>query len=656
MVETVVNFYGINYYCLNHVNLTNTGKNQFYVYIIFSIEKLYLRRREKYTLQRRNLLRVFLLSIFTFAFGWIIKRESDNTIMQRSSSREFTRESESDTSEIKLLTEQLADIVTVNVKNYFYVGESDWTNAINRAIEFIKMIVDAPTGNKPLLFFPYNPDSYKTTSTIVIPHGVNILMESPILYMGTDGADILRVGKAKTHAYSENYKLQVIRNIKTWNSECSGIVIYNSNQSNIEIVQTVGSKYGCTLFGDTKGFAYNFITLQLLNDNQTHLRLKGLNGGWVNENVFLNGRFANTSFNKTRARIAVLMESEGRINANVFYKPSFEIGSFADSGVETIPIIINPGRDNRFYDCRSEGNGTILARLLGISFNNSFSLTYANSGMVIDDRGDPLMGNYLATNTLQEVTRTIYDSGFLSTKSYISKSGTPSEYKIGDLFSIPVSSKMGKEDFKPFLSSSTTIEINEKYINVDDSRGLGRIVTSSVCKDFKVYVELFNQNEPIRAYIIPYDIVGNQLMHTDETGEEYVKAYGCYKVGEFRGSYYLSNLDKKGRVFRVGSKVNSFAIVFVRNSTGMKISSVKIEQILNTSKTYNDSVESSYSPFDWMNNGIFVEGIPKSGKWEKGQILTERYPVIGGYSSYVVLMGGDFITKIPTFGKIGKIE
>lgn len=554
---------------------------------------------------------------------------------------------------------QVSDILTISVKDYFQTGDTDWTSVINRAITAIApMISTDPFGTKPTLFFPYLIGSYATSSTITIPFGVNVVMESPILYMGTDGADILRIGNNTSYTCNAIYKLQVKRNTKTWAFNTSGIVIYNCNQCNIQIVQSVGSKKGVSILGDKSGFTYNYFNLQYLGDNQYHLYLNDPNNGWVNENIFLNGNFANTSFNADQARYAIQLDTTSGMNSNVFYKPSFEIGAWANIGVETIPVLIAHGHNNRFNDCRAEACGSILARLTGTSRDNRFSLTYTNFTMVLDDQGTDKMQNYIANATVQELSRPIYDSGFLGHKSYISKKAGTSDYKIGDLFALTIDDTLNVSNAKALMTTSAVVTINDKIVSFNNSIGIGRVFTSEVCKDFKIFLDIPNGSVGVRAYIIPYDINGNKLSWNDGTGKQYVKASsGIYTVTTYQNSYQLPTLTKTPRLFRVSAEVASFALVITRDDStaGITLRRIQVDQIINTTNGVNDVIETSSSPFDWMNNGIYVTGVPTAGTWKKGQVLYELVPTIGQPSQYVVLTDGDFVTTTPTFGKTGTL-
>jgi len=119
---------------------------------MYSIEKI-IDIKGEYTLKRRNLLRIFLLSIFTFTFGWIIKKESADTILQRGDAGEVIgKNRELDTDEIKLLMGQLTG-VAINVKNFGAVADG-----IHDDSEAIRKAIFAMPKNGGVLLFP--PGTY----------------------------------------------------------------------------------------------------------------------------------------------------------------------------------------------------------------------------------------------------------------------------------------------------------------------------------------------------------------------------------------------------------------------------------------------------------------------------------------------------------------
>lgn len=80
--------------------------------------------------------------------------------------------------------------------------------------------------------------------------------------------------------------------------------------------------------------AYNTFML----GNVQKLSIEGASGGWINENVFINGRI-----------VTLIMDGDYSHNNNIFYRPTFENSS----------IDIYYGSNNYFYDVRLEGTHTI---------------------------------------------------------------------------------------------------------------------------------------------------------------------------------------------------------------------------------------------------------------------------------------------------------
>jgi len=178
--------------------------------IPYSIEKIIV-IKEEYTLKRRNLLRGFLLSILTFILGWIIKKESDNTILHQDSFGEVTGKNTSGTNQIKLLTEQLADIrkknkQIISVDEYDNLkvsipGGYDWQPAIQQAIN------DTISNGGGFVLF--SMQEYKIRKPIVIPAGtrglklIGVPKKSVINNVGT--GDAIRILGQDIDGLEDNY-------------------------------------------------------------------------------------------------------------------------------------------------------------------------------------------------------------------------------------------------------------------------------------------------------------------------------------------------------------------------------------------------------------------------------------------------------------------
>lgn len=262
-----------------------------------------------------------------------------------------------------------------SVKSYGAVGDgtADDTSAIASAIAALQ---DGDT-----LYFPATVNGYVTTSPLTIPRFANVIMDATIWYKGTANDTCLTIGDAAGDVNARTLKLSVRRNTTSnWLSESSiGIKLVNLNQCDVQIVHATDFTIGVQLIGDGRGFAYNNIRLQRINNNKIGLDLTSTTGGWCNENLFLGGRFAvDSNVNLTLSRYGVRMNSAGLeyCNNNVFQKPSFEL-SFGSTMVEALCAWIVKGENNHFLELRAENNGAdywdgILARTENDSTNNKF--------------------------------------------------------------------------------------------------------------------------------------------------------------------------------------------------------------------------------------------------------------------------------------------
>lgn len=92
--------------------------------------------------------------------------------------------------------------------------------------------------------------------------------------------------------------------------------------------------YADGLYPATASLAYSSFIL----GNIANFTVQAINNGWVNENVFIGGRFS-----------TFLFDGDYECNSNTFYKPF----------LEGCTLTFNVGRYNQMYDCRLEGACTI---------------------------------------------------------------------------------------------------------------------------------------------------------------------------------------------------------------------------------------------------------------------------------------------------------
>src|SRR5690606_37301694 len=188
----------------------------------------------------------------------------------------------------------------------------------------------------PVLHFPYDAD-ISTTSTITIPSGIALDMDSPIIYTGSASEPALVIGEVGK-ANFVNLKVQVIRQTQSdWTSEdCIGIQILNLHSaSHCEIVQSGNFTIGVQFKGVQQGVSYNNVLLGELYNNKVAVDLvsdSSGGSGWVNENILIGGRF--TCFGGVgvgSSRYGVRIRSEGGAyisnNNNILHKPSFELNA-----------------------------------------------------------------------------------------------------------------------------------------------------------------------------------------------------------------------------------------------------------------------------------------------------------------------------------------
>lgn len=210
-------------------------------------------------------------------------------------------------------------------------GETIDTDAIQYAVTVAEAARDA--GKTVTLHFP-PAVGYAVDESIVIPHGINVIMDAPIIAMGSDDYTALEIGTTDVANFKAKMRLAAVRDeLSSWASEdCIGIKIINPNACDVFIAETRRFTLGAQIIGSDQGASYNNFRLGYIVDNHIGLDLTNELGGWCNQNTYIGGRFGVfTGVNANVARIGVRITSKDGTyldnNANEFFGASFELNA-----------------------------------------------------------------------------------------------------------------------------------------------------------------------------------------------------------------------------------------------------------------------------------------------------------------------------------------
>lgn len=286
--------------------------------------------------------------------------------------------------------DRIADI-SINVKDFgAYESLEDNTQAFNDASQycFDNGYTLTATG------------TFRITGTVVFKGNVN-MPNATLEYMGSSTAVELGVRSNKT----ENIVAllpEIIKVIKEWGVDV-GLKIINTYSSNITVprIRNFGVGLMSTAYGAT-GTVYNTINIGHLENNKVNNLIElGTTDSWVNENLYIGGRYshysnegmdvAGVSHIKTRGMVG----SEYQPNNNLFVKPSIE----GHASYYTVDI---HGNNNTIIQGRFEGQGqrrVIYRTIENISSRQNSIINGYNSELLSIEEETGSQWNTLVTPT-----------------------------------------------------------------------------------------------------------------------------------------------------------------------------------------------------------------------------------------------------------------
>lgn len=241
------------------------------------------------------------------------------------------------------------------------------------------------------------------TTHIIIPSGTFYLTNEAVRiegekYLEWDGAIVCTAKKKQFEAVTVasgvvtiDMKGSLVCQSKSINyqmgsqTDITGLVVENINNSTVNIGTISGFNTGLKIFGYGGGCSYNMFSIRAIRECNTGILLtqRDKNGkiGWVNENTFLGGRFGVSSSWDTKKRETHAVVAKGiysddsynKVNSLYFLRPCAE-GDY-------VPFVFHNASLISVIDCRTE-RGTRGAVISGksnrIKMTNSFGSSLQN--------------------------------------------------------------------------------------------------------------------------------------------------------------------------------------------------------------------------------------------------------------------------------------
>jgi hypothetical protein len=324
------------------------------------------------------------------------------------------------------------------------------------------------------------------------------------------------------------------------------------------------------------GFAYNVITLGLLNNNQVGIDLSAgqSNGkiGWCNQNSFFGGRitFSSSSaalFSRYGIRITALDKTYLSNNNNLFFNPSVELNAEAARAAqcETIPWLVVHGERNYIIGARDEGNGNVFARFENGSRQNAANLGYGigkgvNVGAYCDNYVQPM------SKGTDIYSAAVFHSGDLAAKSRVDP--TTGHLVLENLFAASSSSDK-------HFSGLDRIKARGRYLELTGGRAVGVMVDTTRAKSFKITRHARSPSEGGRVVVSCYDSLNRRLSGAQDLRPASSSSMTFYEKDW--GGAWVTGVDSDAEVaFEAGETVARISVLIGEAGNAVRLRSFAI--------------------------------------------------------------------------------
>lgn len=476
-----------------------------------------------------------------------------------------------------------------------------------------------------ILYFPKVSTYYLTSAKVSVAPNIGIEMLSNIclddpthlltaLEVGADGVSsetALRLRASKL-LYSD------------WaDDDCIGILLHQMYNSSIYIDEVSGFTVGCKLVASTgsfDGFAYNVFYLGLFWSNKIGLLIYPETDGWINENLFIKGRFGSgTGVGSGLARTGIKIDSAADAhgggfypnNSNIFIAPSLEMNSSEAAPNEAIGIDIVYGLSNRVINARNEGNtyGAVFranARRNKISF--SYGSSYLDESTYIDN--EVISYLYQITPYLPLLSNTnLYELARLVDTDKVQVNG----FQVGRYTTTVAYRQQAGIVINPagYLELSGWYKVGTRISNLAGSEQFKVVVNSPV-------------NSPGRICIRLFDVAGNPITDAASLLSGGAFYYSATHLG------YITGSDVGYGVFRLNNVTIDHIDILVGGGTvAAKVSNMQIYGLGDVETYY---IYPGYSGVKESGGGVlYSDYVPEGGPIEEeGQVVFKTSITVDG--------------------------